>query len=411
MLNRLLPGQRRLIKIIGQLAEDSDYQAYLVGGVVRDLLMGKKNLDLDIVIEGDGLGFARKLALKIKAEIVSHQRFGTATLRLSDNSRIDIATARKEIYEFPGALPKVAAGIIEDDLWRRDFSVNAMAVSLNPARMGEIVDFCGGLEDLEKERIRVLHNLSFIDDPTRILRAIRFKERFNFSFEQSTAELLREAFKQKVFTSLKSPRLFAEIVKLLKEGNPRINILAIDRLCKWNFINPKIKINSDLLARIDQQIKWFKSQSFKERLDTWLIYLMALLDSLSRKDKAKLLADFNLKTEDRKRILGCDISLLKFLRSKVISISQVYRVLSPLSCESILFLKAKNQSQLADFRMAEFLGKYSHVNLSISGTDLRRIGFGQDKKIGRVLFEALVAKIDGRLKNRNDELRFCKRLL
>ena len=173
----------RLFRQIGKIAQENNCRVYIVGGMIRDLYLGRENFDFDIVVEGDGIALAKKLADKFKAKLVDHEKFATAVLFVPNGIKIDIATARKETYEHPGALPNVVPGNIEDDLSRRDFSINAMAASLNPEDFGELIDFFDGLSDLKKKEIKVLHDLSFIDDPTRILRAIRFEQRLKFKIE------------------------------------------------------------------------------------------------------------------------------------------------------------------------------------------------------------------------------------
>lgn len=174
---RKLPKEiQDLISKAARVASGNNISAYLVGGFVRDLLLGVKNLDLDIVVEGDGIKFAQDFAHTLKAKLILHRRFGTATITLGYNLKIDIATARKETYPYPACLPVVTSGTIEDDLARRDFTINAMAISIMQKDFGRFIDLLYGKHDLYHKKIRVLHNLSFIDDPTRILRAIRFEK-------------------------------------------------------------------------------------------------------------------------------------------------------------------------------------------------------------------------------------------
>lgn len=179
-----------ILKLSGQVAESLGFSAYLVGGSVRDLLLGKANLDIDLVIEGDGIRFAHALAEQIRAKVKPHHKFGTAQVKLG-TLRIDIATARTEYYESPAALPKVETSSIKKDLYRRDFTINTLAIRLNPNDFGLLIDFFGGQRDLKEKTIRVLHNLSFVEDPTRAFRAIRFSERFGFRLSKHTAFLMK----------------------------------------------------------------------------------------------------------------------------------------------------------------------------------------------------------------------------
>jgi len=419
LLNRLSLKQRKLIGIISRPAEEKGLSAYLVGGTVRDILLHKANLDLDIVVESSGIEFAQQLAVRIKPlKAVYHKKFGTATLYLSDHSRLDVATSRKEIYAFPGALPEVVPGTIRDDLLRRDFSVNALAIRLNYRYFGELVDFSRGFQDLRKKKIRVMHDLSFIEDPTRILRAIRFKERFGFALEQHTGKILKAALKKKVFSSIKGPRLFTEVKKLLSEPNPRKVILSVGRLCKWDFVHWKIKLDSGkvrLLTAVSKQIDWFEDRfSTRRKLDTWLIYFMVLVNRLSRKEIKGLAERFNLKLGERKRlesIYDIETKRAKILAKKTLSASEVYRILQPLSYEAIIFLKAKNRSLRVDRMITDFLKVHNQMKISISGEDLKGLGVGQGKSIGKTLLKVLHAKIDGELNSRKEEFSFAQRIL
>ncbi len=220
MEERLPPAVMQLLKNIGRKAGDMGLQAYAVGGFVRDLLLRNENFDIDVVVEGDGIRLARALAEEGKGELRVHRRFGTATLRLSDRYRLDLATARLEYYEHPGALPQVEHSSIKLDLYRRDFTVNALAIHLHPDHFGELIDFFGGQKDLKERVIRVLHNLSFVEDPTRVFRALRFEQRIGFQIARQTHMLMENAARMELFGRLSGRRLFRELVLCLSEEKP-----------------------------------------------------------------------------------------------------------------------------------------------------------------------------------------------
>ncbi|MCX5710840.1 MAG: tRNA nucleotidyltransferase, partial [Candidatus Omnitrophica bacterium] len=192
-LERLPKEIRELVYFTKDLAAYRGMPAYLVGGFVRDLILGVRNFDLDIVVVGDGIKFAEYFSRALKAKLIRHKRFGTATVVLKPGLKIDIATARSEFYPHPAHLPVVKPGSLKDDLFRRDFTINAMAISLVEKDFGRLIDCYGGKNDLKARSIRVLHALSFIDDPTRIIRAIRFEQRFDFKIDPDTLKLLKEA--------------------------------------------------------------------------------------------------------------------------------------------------------------------------------------------------------------------------
>lgn len=209
-----------IIKIVGKIADESGVQAYLVGGPVRDKLLGIKNLDLDFVVEADGIRFAEALNKALKGKLTTYKAFGTATIELK-GKRIDIVTARKETYKRPAAYPAVKSGKIKDDLFRRDFTINAMAIVVNKKGLGRLVDFYNGQKDLKKGLIRVLHDKSFMDDPTRIFRAVRFSVRFGFKIEPHTKRLMKEAVLDGLLGEVNAGRIRKEIELFLKEKNPK----------------------------------------------------------------------------------------------------------------------------------------------------------------------------------------------
>lgn len=232
LTSRIPLNTQNLLKAIGGIADKRGIRAYAVGGFVRDLILGKENNDLDIVVEGDAIALAKEFAcLKTNGKPTVHRQFGTATMRLHKphTLRIDFATARKEVYKKPASYPQVSPGSIKDDLFRRDITINAMAISLNKNSFGRLIDLFGGMEDLNKKSIRVLHDKSFIDDPSRILRAIRFEQRFHFALERQTRELMGEAIKSGYIERLNIGRVRKEMALMAKERDP---LKCIKRLCE-----------------------------------------------------------------------------------------------------------------------------------------------------------------------------------
>lgn len=209
-----------IIEIVGKIADKLKIPAYIVGGPVRDKLLGISNCDLDFVVEGDGIKFAEALNKKLKGRLTAYKAFGTATIKLK-GKRIDIVTSRKETYTHPAAYPTVKPGAIKDDLFRRDFTINAMAIGLNKKNFGRLVDFYGGRKDLKKGIIRIMHDKSFMDDPTRIFRAVRFSVRFGFKIEPHTKKLIKEAVLDGFLGEVNAGRIRKEIELFLKEKNPK----------------------------------------------------------------------------------------------------------------------------------------------------------------------------------------------
>lgn len=201
----------RLLKRIGELAGSMGYSAFLVGGTVRDLILGKENIDLDIAVEGDAIKLGQILREELAVSIVVHKMFGTCTIVTKKGLKIDLATARKEIYERPAALPAVEFSSLKEDLSRRDFTINAMAMSLKKDDFGRLIDPFGGRRDLAAGVIKVMHDKSFMDDPTRIFRAVRFATRLGFSIEPHTMALMNAAIKKGMIAKLSEYRIKKEL--------------------------------------------------------------------------------------------------------------------------------------------------------------------------------------------------------
>jgi len=232
LLSHLNSKSLSLVRSIGVLARAQGVKAYLVGGPVRDLMLKCPNVDLDITVEGNGIRLADSfVAGHPGARLTPYPAFKTASVHLPDGTLVDFATARRETYHRGGAFPAVKPSTIKDDLLRRDFTINAMAVAINPEAWGELTDPFKGNADLIAKKIRILHDKSFLDDPTRILRAARFKARLGFSMEAKTLKLLKSAIKIKVLDTIKPQRYLKDFNKILKEPK---SLDAIKCLKLWN---------------------------------------------------------------------------------------------------------------------------------------------------------------------------------
>jgi tRNA nucleotidyltransferase (CCA-adding enzyme) len=231
-LSRLNPKFLALVRSIGILAQSQGVSAYLVGGPVRDLMLKLPNLDLDITVEGNGIRLAEAWAALYRGALVArYPAFKTATVRLPDGRLVDFATARREVYARRGAYPAVMPSGIKDDLFRRDFTINAMAIAVNPGSWGKVIDPFGGQADLLSRKLRVLHDKSFLDDPTRILRAARFKARLGLKVDVKTLKLLKSAINIKVLDTIKPQRYLKDFNKILLEANSKE---AVKCLKSWN---------------------------------------------------------------------------------------------------------------------------------------------------------------------------------
>ncbi len=216
-MEALLPSETfQLLKQVGALADQQKLDIYLIGGIVRDFFLNRQNEDIDLVVEGDGIAFAKLLAAKLGGEVKTHDSFGTATWETPINVSVDVVTCRTEYYDAPGQLPIVRASNIREDLRRRDFTINAMALRINERHFGEVLDYFQGVKDIESKTIRILHSLSFIEDPTRIFRAVRFALRFNYQLDQQTKELAINA--ASMLKQISPTRLYRELNLIINEG-------------------------------------------------------------------------------------------------------------------------------------------------------------------------------------------------
>lgn len=412
---------QKLKQIICQASEVSASMrlpAYLVGGCLRDLILGVKNFDLDITVEGDGILFAKKLAKKLKSQLTVHERFRTATLIIPGYLKVDIASTRQEKYPDSAALPVVSTGSLKDDLWRRDFTINALALNLAPGNDQEIIDPFGGQADLALRRIRILHDLSFRDDPTRIFRAIRFSQRFDFKVEPKTLSLLKQAINDGLLDKVNPHRMRDELIIILKEQDPFKPLNALENLGGLSFISTKLKIGkstSSLFKSVTQQIAGFvKNFPARRPLDAWLVYFAALLASLTLAQVKMIIAKLGLPKGDQKRLMsywqGRD-KIIFTLSKKNLLPEQVFALLEPLSYETIILLGAVSGNKNLKKYLADFLKIYNGMRLCVSGNDLVSLGVLPGPGYQKIFTKVLAAKLNGQVKGRLSELALIRRIV
>ena len=387
----------------------------MVGGVVRDLLLEKGVFDLDIVVEGDAMKFAKELAKALGEKFSKHHAFGTATVCFGGH-RIDFATARTEKYAHWGALPKVKPSSLTRDLLRRDFTINAMAISLNSDDYGKLIDLFGGWDDLRKGLIRVLHPNSFLDDPTRILRAIRFEQRFHFKIEKETFVLLKDALGESALSLVNPHRLRDEIVLILKEPKPYRYIKRIKDLLGFSFIDKKIRLGKEsfkFFLRVEKAVELYHKK-FKNhrRIQVWLIYLAGILINLASKRIMQVFSDFAFKKEERVIALSTkdDLNKLKKLNRRQ-KPHIVYQVLEPYSFESLLFFYAYYSNKTLRKNIDYFTDVLINVRLRVQGRDLKAAGLKPLVLYNRILQRLLYIKLDNGFKGKAEELEEAKRIL
>jgi tRNA nucleotidyltransferase (CCA-adding enzyme) len=404
-----------VLKLSGEVAKELNFSAYLVGGSVRDLLRGESNLDIDIVIEGDGVVFAQALCKKLKATVKSHQRFGTAII-ITDSLKFDVATARTEYYESPGALPKVEMSSIKKDLYRRDFTINTLAIKLNPGNFGQLLDFFGGQRDLRGKTIRILHNLSFIEDPTRAFRAIRFSERFGFKLSKHTINLIKTAVRINLFDKLSGSRLYDELNLLFLETEPLKTIKRLSELDLLKFIHPHLALTEALeetFEAIQETFAWFKLLFLEEELNKAHLFLVALFEGLKtthEREKAlqRLFVPPKAKNEILESIEQSKTTLLK-LQGTSQKEKDIYYTLQPLSLQTILFTIAKAKDKRQKKAISLYLTTLRKIKPNLTGKDLKAMGYRPGPLFNKILKAILEARLDGQIKSREEEIRFVKK--
>lgn len=385
-----LPGADRLLPALEGLPS-----AFLVGGAVRDLLRGADSVDIDVAVEGDAVGAARAIAERLGGEAVQHDRFGTATVRAGDLA-LDLAATRRERYPEPGALPEVEPAPLVEDLARRDFTVNSMAAALSPAELGLLLDPHGGVPDLSGEAVRVLHYRSFVDDPTRLLRAVRYEVRLGFRMDPETEKLAREAARGGALRSVSGPRVREALMPLLAEpevaaATERLRMLGLD-----SGLHPALAADADLVAG-----------AALGSAETGADRVLAVLAALVASDPAALeawLAGLGLDRGRRERVSRAargGPALARELRRDR-SPSALHARLSPEPPEALALALASGAPPEPVLRYTSDLRS---VRLEVTGDDLRDAGVPESPAIGRALEGTLRRKLDGEVSGREQELR------
>ena len=380
-------GHRFALDRIARVAGEWGFKSYLVGGPVRDCMLGTPSSDLDVAVVGDAVAVAQSLAAETDGRLTVHQRFGTATVT-TGSLTIDLVTARQETYPAPGALPDVKPGDISDDLARRDFTINAMAMVL-PTSDGHLVDPHQGRADLEAGLIRVLHAKSFVDDPTRILRAVRYAARFGFTIEPETARLISEALADHALSTLTPDRLRHEIERVFQEPDPAVPLRLGDPFGVWAAIHSRLTARHIPHAGGVQQAP--------------LTWLAALVWPLNAGEGAALSSRLNAPSDwarvisDTVRIRDMGSSLADASRP-----SEVCAMLDGLAPDALRGAIMVADDPVGD-RIRRYLSEWWSVAPRLRGTDLMALGVPPGPEMGEALRELRRARLDGETQSVQDE--------
>ncbi len=415
---RLLEEQpqdvRDLFRLIHALGEAHGLAVYVVGGFVRDLLLEIPNLDIDLVVEGDGLKFAAALATELQVKAQFHPQFATANMRSSSGLQLDIVTARTEHYPSPAALPLVETSSLKQDLYRRDFTINAMAIALTGEKYASLHDYYGGYRDLQQGVIRILHNLSFVDDPKRIVRAIRFECRLRFRLEAQTSQMLQQAVGDRLLDCLSRDRLRDELSLVLQEKQVGKVIRRLVELGLWQQIMPHksdfepISLSNnaqDAVGRMQELGLWGHAKA-------WHVQLAVLFRTVSPPDTATTLQKLNFDRRSMRVVQEFQHSyqvLKGFLSNQgELSMVNVHRTLAKLPTEVVCALLAMPELQA---HVIAYLQARSTVRVMVTGDDLQALGVPAGPLYAKILDALWEARLAGGVKDKAEEMALVQKIL
>ncbi|MCD6429665.1 MAG: CBS domain-containing protein [Deltaproteobacteria bacterium] len=403
---------------LGQLADELEVNLFLVGGVVRDLMLRRPNLDIDIVVEGDGIALARAYSERYSGRCHCHEPFRTAVILTEEGYKLDIASTRMEYYDAPAMLPKVEKSSLKVDLYRRDFTINTLVVSLNRNRYGEMRDYFGAGRDLKEHSIRVLHNLSFVEDPTRIFRAIRFEQKFAFAIGRQTLHLIHNAIKVGFVRRLSGFRILHELKLICAESDPLPIFARISEFKLWREVFPELKSQTKAqqsqarLMMAKEVISWYEYLYLEEKLEVWRVYFLCFLDGMSAGQAhycaLRLGLDENAAerfVSARRRGIEVAAELGRLCQEgKVYRNSELCAQLSDLPLEILLYIMAGHENQEVKKALSSYITRLQFVEIEIDGHDLISAGLTPGPQFKEILEQVRNARLDGEVNNRQEEL-------
>ncbi|MDY0227483.1 MAG: CBS domain-containing protein [Desulfomicrobium apsheronum] len=419
LLERLPKDIVSLLQLAGQTGQERGVEVYAVGGFVRDMLLGIPNDDIDLVVEGDGIAFAQNLGRKLGARVRPHLKFRTAVLILPGGQKIDVATARLEYYEYPAALPIVELSSLKMDLYRRDFSINTLAIHLCPPHFGRLVDFFGGQQDIKDGVIRVLHSLSFVEDPTRIIRAIRFEQRFQFKIGGQTERLIKNAVRLNIFQKLSGARIRHELRLLAEDSAPLDAFIRMRDLGLLQEIHPLLhfpQTKEALLEEIERVITWYKLLFREEAPDIWIVYFLGLVSGFDTHQVQALTSRLRfapkrieLVESTRRQLRYVAMQLAQWGKNGG-SAADLYDILSPLSLEGLLYTMAKQRKLELKKAVSHYLSHLQDVGILVTGSDIKEMGLEPGPRFANILRAVKRAVLNGEVRTREDQLKYARRM-
>lgn len=416
MIREQLPGE--ILGLLGKIAacaDENNFTAYAVGGFVRDLLMRRKNLDVDIVIEGDGIAFARLFAERHGGKVRAHHKFQTAIIALPGHRKIDVATARTEYYTEPAALPTVELSSIKNDLYRRDFTFNALALKLNGKNTNHLIDFFGGQQDLKDGVIRVLHNLSFVEDPTRIFRAIRFEQRFKLTLGGQTEKLMKLALGDGMLARLSGGRIFGELNLIFREEQPARILSRMAEYGLWRYLHTAIRFNGKMAAlckQAEDAITWHRLGGEGRNIHYWFIFMNCLAEGLTDAQTEELLGRLDLMKNPIERFIASRARVAEVAsrleKNNERGAVEIYDLFDGLNEDELLCVMARVKEHDTKRAVVDYIIRLRHIGAKVSGHDLIAAGIEPGPLLGKVMGVIVRENIKGLLPAKEDEIRFAK---
>ena len=420
--HRLPPETVQLLEQLGQAGDELGMAVHAVGGFVRDLLLELPNLDIDITVEGDGIFFAETFGARHGCRVRPHEAFGTAVVVFPDGRKLDVASTRLEYYESPGVLPTVERASLRHDLYRRDFTINTLALCLNSQRFGRLLDFFGGQKDLQERMVRVLHNLSFVEDPTRVFRAVRFEQRLNFQIDPHTEGLLRSAVRAGLVERVGGKRLFGELLHILKEQEPARAVSRMAQLGLLPCIHPQLRFGLDteqLFSEVERVLAWYQLLYLEQPVEPWTVWFLALTDRLDSPRYLETCQRLAMPTRLMERLFGQRHRSLRRLqtmrqtvaRSHEVKNSQLFAWLQGMPVELLLYGLARSGRDELRRLVSHYLTYLSTIRPQVSGTELQELGVARGPAIRRLKERLLSARLDGLIASKDEELELAKKII
>ena len=405
-----------LLSRLGSKAESMGMRAYLVGGTVRDILMGVKNTDIDISVEGDAEKLVTAWA-EPGCRSALHGRYKTGTITFPNGEKVDVATARREFYEYAAAQPTVEKDSLKQDLGRRDFTVNAMSISLSENDWGTLMDNFGGRADLKDGVLKILHNLSFVEDPSRILRGIRLEQRLKMRFEDNTLRLLKSAVKGGLLECLSPQRVRTELELILKEACFRKIMSRMRELDVWEGLFPGIQLGPELEQRL-RAMEHLLSEAREGGLGfkgvDWLVSMAVVFSDSSPTVRAAALDRMNLTPTERKELTVCFADYPQVERfcsaRKPPRNSDAYLFLKDYGPVPMLYWMTCLKSEEARSIIVSHMQFWSTLKGELTGHDLQEMGL-EGREVGSALLNIRLARMDGLISSREGEIAYVQSLL